>query len=458
MRDSVGVVRNHELTCEAVDMSGFDMIIGMDWLTDVNPDICWRTRTWRYRTSHREAERITAAACMTDIFSGANALAVYPRFLAGERAIPFFAAVTGGGALPMQYAEFEDVFNPANAERLPENADHDHAIDMKEGAQPPHKPIYPLSAKELAVLREYIDECLRRGWIRPSQSPAGAPIIFVPKKDGSLRLCVDYRGLNELTIKNRYPLPLVGETMDRLAGAKIYTQLDLKDAYHRIRIREGDEWKTAFRTRYGHFEYTVMPFGLANAPATFQSYINRALSDLLDVCCVVYLDDILIYSQTEEEHTRHVRMVLERLRTFKLYAKLSKCAFHTKSVNFLGFVISPEGVSMEPARIQNILGWPEPKSVFDIQAFLGFGNFYRKFIEGYSRITAPLSALTKKTGGVKGLNKRTQGFQLTPEAREAFEELKRRFTCAPVLAHFDPDKPIRIEPDASGFAIAGIAS
>jgi hypothetical protein len=139
--------------------------------------------------------------------------------------------------------------------------------------------------------------------------------------------------------------------MDRLVGAKIYTQLDLKDAYHRIRIREGDEWKTAFRTRYGHFEYIVMPFGLANAPATFQSYINRALSDLLDVCCVVYLDDILIYSQTEEEHTRYVRMVLERLRTFKLYAKLSKCAFHTKSVNFLGFVISPEGVSMEPARI-----------------------------------------------------------------------------------------------------------
>ncbi|OQD63305.1 hypothetical protein PENANT_c470G05598, partial [Penicillium antarcticum] len=168
---------------------------------------------------------------------------------------------------------------------------------------------------------------LAKEWIRPSQSLAGAPIIFVKKKDGSLRLCVDYRGLNNITIKNRYPLPL----------------LDLRDAYHRIRIKEGDEWKTAFRTRYGHFEYTVMPFGLANTPATFQAYINRALCDLLDQFCVVYLDDILIFSQNEEEHVEHVREVFRRLRTYRLYAKRSKCRFHTDSVTFLGFVITLEG-------------------------------------------------------------------------------------------------------------------
>lgn len=187
---------------------------------------------------------------------------------------------------------------------------------------------HPLSQNELEVVRNYIRTALDKGWIRPPKSPAGAPILFAPKKDGSLRLCVDYRGLNEITLRNRYPLPLVGEIMDRLSGARVFTQLDLRDAYHRIRIRAGDEWKTAFRTRYGHFEYQVMPFGLANAPATFQSYINRALSDLLDTCCVVYLDDILIYSRSEEEHVHHVRMVLDRLQKYHLYCKLSKCVPH----------------------------------------------------------------------------------------------------------------------------------
>ena len=188
-------------------------------------------------------------------------------------------------------------------------------------------------------MREYIQQALDKGWIRPSTSPAGAPILFVPKKDGGLRLCVDYRGLNAVTLKNRYPIPLVNEIMDRLSGATIFTQLDLRDAYHRIRIRKGDEYKTAFRTRYGHFEYQVMPFGLANAPATFQSYIHKALSDLLDTCCIVYLDDILIYSRTEAEHIQHVRMVLGRLWKYQLFCKASKCKFHTDTVNFLGFII-----------------------------------------------------------------------------------------------------------------------
>ena len=201
---------------------------------------------------------------------------------------------------------------------LAQNAEHDHAIELEPGKVPPYKPLYNLSEKELQILRQYIESALEKGWIVPSKSPAGAPIFFIPKKDGGLRLCVDYRGLNQITIKNRYPLPLISETLDRLSSAKIFTQLDLRDAYHRIRVKKGDEWKTAFRTRYGHFEYQVMSFGLANAPATFQAYINRALSDLLDVCCVVYLDDILIYSDSEAQHEKHVRMVLERLRKFRL--------------------------------------------------------------------------------------------------------------------------------------------
>jgi hypothetical protein len=401
-------------------------------------------------------------------------LVVYPYPSAQSGSPPLLAAAYGEGdghpalqatasgardAIPQSYHDYEDVFDASQSARLPENSAHDHPIDLKPDSQPPHRPIYPLSAKELETLREYIEDATQKGWIRPSQSPAGAPIIFVPKKDGSLRLCVDYRGLNELTIKNRYPLPLIGETMDRLSGARIYTQLDIQDAYHRIRIRKGDEWKTAFRTRYGHFEYTVMPFGLANAPATFQSYINRALSDLLDHCCVVYLDDILIYSQSEEEHILHVKKVLDRLRAYRLYAKRSKCRFHVQEVHFLGFVISPRGISMEKDRIETILQWPLPQCVHDVLQFLGFAGFYRRFIEGFSRITAPLSATTKGQGSTqKRANRNKATFTLTPEARKAFEELKRRFTEPPVLAHFDPAKPIRVEPDASGYAVAGIAS
>jgi hypothetical protein len=303
-------------------------------------------------------------------------------------------------------------------------------------------------------LREYLQDSLRNGWIRESTSPAGAPILFTPKKDGELRLCVDYRALNKLTIKNRYPLPLIGEILDRLVGAKVFTKLDLRNAYHRIRIREGDEWKTAFRTRYGHFEYLVMPFGLANAPATFQAYINQALIGLVDISCVVYLDDILIFSRDPSTHRRDVAAVLERLRQYGLYAKLPKCQFNVTTVEFLGFVLSPEGVAVERSRIETVVEWPEPKSYREVQVFLGFANSYRRFIAKYSKIAAPLSGLLK---GSKG-GKKTGPFVWGDRAAAAFQQLKTAFTQAPILRHFDPKKPVRLETDASGFAIAGIMS
>ena len=171
--------------------------------------------------------------------------------------------------IPEAYCEYEDVFSDERAAMLAQNTEFDHAIDLEDGKHPPHLPIYNLSMRELEILREYIDSSLQKGWIKPSKSPAGAPILFVPKSDGTMRLCVDYRGLNKMTIKNRHPLPLISELLDRLSHAVIFTKLDLRDAYHRIRIKAGDEWKTAFKTKYGLFEYLVMPFGLANAPATF---------------------------------------------------------------------------------------------------------------------------------------------------------------------------------------------
>ena len=206
---------------------------------------------------------------------------------------------------------------------------------------------------------------------------------------------MDYRGLNAVTIKNRHLLPLITETLDRLSGAKIFSKLDLKDVYHRIRIKRGNEWKTAFRTRYGHFEYLVMPFGLANAPATFQAYINRALVGLVDVTCVVYLDDILIFSETPADHWRHVKEVLQRLRQFQLYANRKKYEFFTTRVEYLGFIVSTAGVEMDARRVETIRDWPTPKTYREVQVFLGFANFYRRFIHYYSAIIAPLTSLLK---------------------------------------------------------------
>jgi hypothetical protein len=258
---------------------------------------------------------------------------------------------------------------------------------------PPQLGLYNLSQRELQVLREYLDAALKKGWIRASKSPSAAPILFVLKKDGGDRLCVDYRGLNKVTIKNRYPLPLISELLDRLGHAKVFTKLDLRDAYHRLRIKEGDEWKTAFKTRYGLFEYMVMPFGLANAPATFQAYIHKALGHLVDSICIVYLDDILIYSKEEKEHEHHVKMVLQKLRDYALYAKPSKCTFHTKEVEFLGFVVNTNGVTMDENRVRSIREWPVPTAHREVQVFLGFANFYRRFIWNYSALARLLNRL-----------------------------------------------------------------
>ncbi len=215
--------------------------------------------------------------------------------------------------VPSEYADFADIFSPKLAVDLSEHtAINDHAIELVDDWQPPYVPIYSLGPVELELLKAYIENNLASGFIRPSKSPAGALILFDKKPDGSLRLCVDYWGLNNLTIKNRYPLPLVEESLDQLVRARRFTQLDLTNAYHQIRIREGDEWKMVFRTRYGHFEYQVMPFGLTNAPTTFQGYIKKILAKKLNVFVIVYLDDILIYTENEgEEHVQAVRWVLD---------------------------------------------------------------------------------------------------------------------------------------------------
>lgn len=352
------------------------------------------------------------------------------------------------GELPPQYQDFQDVFSKTSADALPPHAPWDHTIEIESGKSIPTSKIYPLSASELEVLSTYLDENLKSGFVRPSSSPVGAPILFVKKKDGSLRLCVDYRNLNSVTIKNKYPLPLINETLDRLCGAKFFTKIDIRNAYHRIRIAEGQEWMTAFRTRYGHFEYQVMPFGLTNAPATFQALINDTFRPYLDIFVVAYLDDILVYSETEKEHINHVRLVLQKMRERHLFAKASKCEFHADQVDYLGYIINREGVSMDPSKIDSIQDWPVPESVKQVQSFLGFTNFYRRFIKDYSKLTTPLTRFTRKG----------EPFIWDHAAAEAFKTLKSSFAPGLILRHYDPLLLTELETDASDFAIGAVIS
>jgi len=273
-------------------------------------------------------------------------------------------------------------------------------------------------------------------------------VLFVKKKDGSLRLCVDYRGLNKITRKNCYPIPRIETLVDQLRLAKIYSKIDLRVGYNNVRIAEGDEWKTAFRTRYGAFEYLVMPFGLTNAPATFQCLMNDIFHDLVNVYVVVYLDDILIYSDNIEQHREHVREVLRCLRKNNLHVRPEKCDFHTTTVEYLRVIVSPEGIAMDPSKTQTILGWPAPLRIHDLQSFLGFANFYQRFIDNYSGIVIPLTHLLCKD----------TPWKWSPQCQEIFDMLKQAFTEAPVLRHYDPDHPITLECDASDYAIAAILS
>ena len=449
----------------ATDISNYDALLGHPWLQAHDPDIRWADGSWHLRRQDTDS-RPRIELIGPDEFNdeatqeGATVLAITVRCegsnerspLSGDLA-PHWIGAAQEIKIPTEYWDLREAFSEKKADELPAHGPQDHAIDI-EGGSPPWGPLYNMSCGELAVLRDYIKTNLAKGFIRPSTSSAGAPILFVKKKDGSLRLCVDYRALNKLTKKNRYPLPLIREALDRLSGAQYYTKLDIRSAYNLIRIRRGDEWATAFRTRYGHYEYQVMPFGLANAPATFQSYINDTLRDYLDVFCIAYLDDILVYSETREEHTEHVRKVLTRLLQKGLYLKLEKCEFYTRKVGFVGFVVSPAGIAMEPQRVATIRGWPEPRSFRDIQAFVGFANFYRRFIRDFSTVAAPLTSMLK--GGKAG--KFTGAFKLTEEAAQAFRELCEAFTKAPVLVHYDQRLPIRVECDASTVGIAGILS
>lgn len=355
--------------------------------------------------------------------------------------------------VPSEFHEFLDVFSAAKAKDLPPHREKwDHRIQLKDDAQLPRtEPLRRLSPDELTVLKEYLTENLNRAWITPSTAEYASPILFVKKPNGGIRFCVDYRGLNAVTKKNQYPLPLIDETIARVVKAKIYTKFDIIQAFHRIRMAtEKDEELSTFTCRFGTYKYRVLPFGLSGGPSTYQQFMNDNFLDYESfVSC--YIDDLIVFSDSIEEHKKHVRLVLSRLREMGIQADILKTEFFTTEVKYLGLIITPQGVKMDPSKVEIVKNWPKPKNGGDTRAirrFIGFVNFYRRFIRKFSKLARPLNDLLKK-----------DSLAVWDEACDrAFESIKAEISKEPTMAHFDPAKESFVECDSSDAATGGILS
>uniref|UniRef100_A0A251TRQ2 RNA-directed DNA polymerase n=1 Tax=Helianthus annuus TaxID=4232 RepID=A0A251TRQ2_HELAN len=343
--------------------------------------------------------------------------------------------------------EFKEVFPDEIPAGLPLIRDVQHCIDFVPGAVIPNRPAYRMNPKEFEELHRQVTELLDKGLIRESMSPCAVPALLVPKPGGAYRMCIDSRAVNKITIKYRFPIPRFEDLLDHLYGSSVFSKIDLRSGYHQIRMRPGDEWKTAFKTRDGLYEWMVMPFGLSNAPSTFMRLMNHVFKALIGHCVVVYFDDILVFSQDIRQHLLHLRQVFTILRDQKLYANRAKCHFLSPEVLFLGYLISENGIRMDESKVEAITAWPTPTSIHEVRSFHGLASFYRRFIKNFSSIVAPI------TNCLKGNN-----FAWTPAATIAFEELKKRVTQAPVLALPNFQLPFQVECDASGFGIGGVLS
>lgn len=500
---SLGSYKDH-VDLVALPLDGYDVILGMTWLHQHNPSIDWRLRSIVLVDSKQQRHVLSPSTCALPVESArlspvqapgrvpapvevprsstsrlnlvtSKQLALQLRRNHVEKIIVVrydsdtvpqlkdtlsshtvtVAAVASSSAesgtvLPSSWNNirkaYADVFPEELPAGLPPAREVDHKIELVPGSIPPSRPTFRLSATELEELKKQLDELLAAGFIQHSKSPYGAPILFVKKKDGTMRMCVDYRALNNVTIKNSYPLPRVDELFDRLQGAQFFSKIDLRSGYHQIRIAPEDVPKTAFRTRYGHFEFLVLPFGLTNAPATFMHLMHQSFRELLDHFVLVFLDDILIYSKTKEDHERHVKAVLDILRKEKLFAKESKCEMFCTEVEFLGHHVGRAGIRMMEDKVQAVRDWPTPSNVGHIRSFLGTAGYYHKFIRHFSKLSAPLTHLTKQD--VK--------FEWGIPQQTAFVSIKQAMSTAPVLVLPDPKLPFVVHTDASGYATGAV--
>ena len=366
-----------------------------------------------------------------------------------DAARPLTEHPTPTEGIPDHLREFSSVFSKESFDVLPDPKPWDHAIELVPGEKQSGCKVYPLSPSKQKELDAFLQENLKSGRIRPSKSPMASLVFFIKKKDGTLRLVQDYRTLNAIMVKNKYPLPLISELIEKLRGAKYFTKLDIRWGFNNVRMKEGDEWKAAFRTNRGLFEPLVMFFGLTNSLATFQTMMNDIFRELVaEGTVVVYIDDILIFTETVEEHREVTRQVLKLLEENQLYLKPDKCEFERTRVEYLGVIISHNSVEMDPAKIAGVAEWPVPSTKKEVQSFLGFTNFYRRFIRDFSHHARPLFDLTKND--VK--------WHWSAEEQSAFDTLKGLITSAPILASLDNTRPFRIEADSSDFATGAVLS
>nr|GEW53005.1 putative reverse transcriptase domain-containing protein [Tanacetum cinerariifolium] len=431
-----------------VELSNFDVIIGMDWLAKYHAVIICAEKIVRIPfgdeilivrgdgssnkhgtrlniISYTKAQEYLTKGCHVFL---ANITASKDEDKSKGKRLKDFPIVQ----------EFPKVF-PKDLPGIPPTRQVEFRIDLIPGAAPVARAPYRLTPSKIKELAEQLHELTNKGFIRPSSSPWGAPVLFVKKKDGSFRMCIDYRELNKLTMKNRYPLLRIDDLFDQLQGLGVYSKIDLRSGYHQLRVREEDIPKTAFKTRYGHYEFQVMPFGLTNAPAVFMDLMNRVCKPYLDKFVIVFIDDILIYSKSKKEHEGHLRQMLNLLKKEELYAKFSKCEFWISKVQFLGHVIDCQGIHVDPAKIESIKDWASPKTPTEIHQFLGLTGYYRRFIEGFSRIAKSMTKLTQKD--VK--------FDWGDKQEAAFQRIKQKLCSAPILALPEGSEDFVVYYDAS---------
>ncbi|XP_062203827.1 uncharacterized protein LOC133906051 [Phragmites australis] len=431
----------------------YDIILGMDWLEANSPmEVHWLDKWMSFKY---KGNTVKLQGLKRGVQFGApinefqlEAMQKSDRLLHVVQVQVVNSMASSSEGLPTEVQQliqnFSDLFQEPSG--LPPKRNSDHLIPLIPGAHPFRLRPYRYSPAQKDEIEKQVKALLLNGMIQESSSPFASPVLLVKKKTGEWRMCVDYRRLNALTIKNKYPLPIIDEFLDELHGAGWFTTLDLRAGYHQIRIAQGEEFKTAFQTHNGHYEYKVMLYGLTGAPATFQSVMNSVLSDLLRKCVVMFIDDILIYSKTWQDHVKHLQLVFEILQANGLKVKLSKCCFAQQQLAYLGHVISARGVQTDPDKISIIKDWPTPSTVKEVRSFLGLVGYYRKFVRHFGHLSKPLTNLLKK-GEI---------FVWTQTTDEAFQALKRALITALVLAMPYFSKPFMVETDASDHGIGAV--
>jgi hypothetical protein len=448
------------------DIGHEEILLGYPWLATYEPKFNWRSAVIDEHilpiiissiNPHTTQNRPVIATTLTDETKQSIIRQLESectiRGVATELAIQAGEQQTNA-ELPPEYQEFARLFNDKAADRFPPSREWDHAIDLKPGA--PNTldcKVYPTTRDEDNALEKFLAEMVAKGYIRPSKSPHTSPFFFVKKKDGKLRPVQDYRQLNSHMVQNQYPLPLIAQLISDLSGAHIFSKVDVWQGYNNVRIKKGDEWKAAFKTKFGHWEPLVMFFGLTNSPSTFQEMMNVIYKEVIErhaargTIIRIYMDDIAIATTgTLQDHIDVVRDVLRIAEQHDLYFKLSKCTFHASSIDYLGVIIEKGMTRMDPVKIARIKNWPIPTKVKDVHSFLGFCNFYRPFIQGFAHLARPLNELTCKDAE----------WSWETRHQKAFDELKTRVTTEPVLAHPILTDPFELEVDVSGFAMGAV--